>query len=249
MHIHTGHLYDAANPTRLDFFDPRCRLLSAVALAAVLASVRSFPALLIGAPIPLVLFFSDRVSPLAKTLLHLNAVSIFVCILLPLTYPGERIARIFSTEGLWLALLITLKLNLISVVLIRMVVSMGPERIDNVLSSLGFPEKLRVLLLLSMRSIFILTERVATTIRALHLRAPALKGVLMCRTFACMLGTTLIHSSDRAERSMQAIRCRGGLGGFSQCPPLRWHGTDTLLCLFFALNIILILTLPSFWRF
>ena len=230
MYLHSGHLdhsCDAERPSRLDVFDPRCRMVCAFILTAALASVRTFPGLLAGAPVPCLLLFVGSFKPLWRSLVHLNAVSIFVCILLPLTYPGD---------GLGLALLIVLKLNLISVVMIRMVVSLGMGRIDNVLGDFRIPEKMRVLLLLTMRYVLLLADRVVTMTRAIFLRAPLLRGGALYRTFACMLGTTLIHSSDRAERSMQAIRCRGGMAGFAQCCPLKWRVSDTALCAFFALN-------------
>ena len=84
-----------------------------------------------------------------------------------------------------------LKLNLISVLLSRMILSLGVGRVDGVLARLGVPEKLRILLLLSTRCIFILAERAGTMVRAVQLRGPGLKGIPMCRTFACVLGTTL----------------------------------------------------------
>lgn len=241
MHAHhaglLAHACDAERPSRLDVFDPRCRIVCALCLAAALASVRSFAGLATGIVIPLILLAVDEFKPLARTLIHLNGVSVFVCILLPLTFPGERVWGIFSTDGLRMALLVTAKLNLISVVLIRMVAALGMGRIDNVLGDFHIPEKMRVLLLLTMRYVLLLAERVATMTRAIFLRAPDLRGKRMCHTFACMLGTTLIHSSDRAERSMLAMQCRGGMKGFLQCCPLQWSRVDTLLCAFFALNV------------
>lgn len=241
MELETVGLRAEAAPTRLDVFDPRGRVLCALALACVLASVRSFSALLCGLPIPLILLLLDRDGTPGRELLHLNAVGLFIALLLMLTYPGERFWGVFSVEGLKLSGLILMKLNLISVLLSRMILSLGVERVDHVLTRLGVSEKLRVLLLLSTRCIFILAERVGTMVRAVRLRAPDLRGLLMCRTFACMLGTTLLLGSDRADRMMLAIRCRGGMAGFSQCRPLRWRGIDTALCLAFALNIAVIL--------
>jgi energy-coupling factor transporter transmembrane protein EcfT len=215
----------------------------ALALSAALASARSLPGLLAGGAVPFLLLFAGNPADLGKALAHVNAVTVFIWLLLPLTVPGvsgERVAGVFSIEGLRLALLATCKLNLISVVLIRMVAALGMGRIDNVLGDFHLPEKMRVLLLLTMRYVFLLTERVAAMTRAVRLRAPDLRGGRMCAAFACMLGTTLIHSSDRAERSMLAMRCRAGSGtlrGFSQCCPLRWRARDTALCLFFAANI------------
>ncbi|MDO4787411.1 MAG: energy-coupling factor transporter transmembrane component T [Fretibacterium sp.] len=237
-----------ATSTRLDVFDPRARVLCALALAVVLASLRSFPPLLCGSLIPLILLFRDEGGMLRGVLPRLNVVGIFVALILMLTYPGERFWRVFSVEGLKLALLVVFKLNVISILLIRMVVALGVERIENVLARFGLSEKLRVLLLLTTRCIFLLAERTETMVRAVHLRAPELRGTLMFKAFACMLGTTLLHSSDRAERTMLAIRCRGGLAGFSQCRPLCWSRIDTLLCLSFCLNIAVILWCCLLWR-
>jgi energy-coupling factor transporter transmembrane protein EcfT len=217
----------------------------ALALSAALASVQSFPGLLAGGAVPLLLLFTGSPLELARALARVNAVTIFVWILLPLTVPGPRAAGVFSVEGLRLALLTTCKLNLISITLIRMVAALGMGRIDDVLGGFRLPKKMRALLLLTMRYVLLLTERVSTMTRAIRLRAPGLRGGRMCAAFACMLGTTLIHSSDRAERAMLAMRCRAGsdtfcLSGFSRCRPLRWRARDTALCLFFAANAALV---------
>jgi cobalt/nickel transport system permease protein len=214
-------------------------VICALFLTVALASVRSLPGLLAGGVVPFLLLFAGDLKELGKTLAHVNAVTIFVWLLLPLTTPGPRWGA-FSMPGLHLALLVTCKLNLISVTLIRMVAELGMGRIDNVLGDFRLPEKLRVLLLLTMRYVLLLMDRVATMIRAIRLRAPELRGRRLCVAFGCMLGTTLIHSSDRAERSMLAMRCRGGMAGFAQCCPLKWRSCDTLLCAFFGLNVALI---------
>jgi energy-coupling factor transporter transmembrane protein EcfT len=147
--------------------------------------------------------------------------------------------------------LLTCKLNLISITLIRMVAELGMGRLDGVLCEFRLPEKMRVLLLLTLRYSLLLMERVATMTRAIRLRAPKLGGKRLCHAFACMLGTTLIHSSDRAERSMLALRCRGGMAGFSQYrlqDSINWRLRDTLLCAFFTANALLLVTVGLYWR-
>jgi energy-coupling factor transporter transmembrane protein EcfT len=238
----TGHIRDAEKQKNscLDAFDPRCRVICALALSAALACARSLPDLAAGGIVPFLLLFAGSPAGLAKALAHVNAVTVFIWFVLPFTVPGvssERAAGVFFVEGLRLALLTTCKLNLISIVLIRMVAELGMGRIAGVLGDFRVPEKMRVLLLLTTRYVFLLTERVAAMARAVRLRAPGLRGRRMCSAFACMLGTTLVHSSDRAERSMLAMRCRAGsdtLRGFSQCRTTRWGTRDTALCLFFA---------------
>jgi cobalt/nickel transport system permease protein len=211
-----------------------------LALTVVLASAQSLAGLLAGSVVPFLLLFAGEAGGMAGTLLHVNAVTLFVWVVLPLTTPGERVFGLFSEPGLRLALLVTCKLNLISVTLIRMVAELGMGRIDNVLGDFRIPEKMRVLLLLTLRYTLLLMERVAAMTRAIRLRAPSLRGKRLCSAFGCMLGTTLIHSSDRAERSMLAMRCRGGMAGFSQCCPMTWRARDTLLCAFFAANAALV---------
>jgi cobalt/nickel transport system permease protein len=246
MRFDASHLCGAARPSRLDVFDPRCRVICALFLSAALASVQSFPGLLAGSLVPLALLFEARydfttttgpsgLHGLLGTLAHVNAFSVFAFIFLPFTFTGPG-----PLPGLRMALLITCKLNLISVVLIRMVAALGVVRVDNVLSGLRLPIKMRVLLLLTARYVLLLLERVGTMTSAIRLRAPLLRGRRMCAAFACMLGTTLIHSSDRAERAMLAMRCRAGgdtLAGFSQGYPLTWRWRDTGLCALFAANI------------
>ncbi|NLL35939.1 MAG: hypothetical protein GX256_00260 [Fretibacterium sp.] len=248
MRLDISSLNAGARLTPLDSFDPRARFLCGLALAIVLASVRSFPPLVPGALIPLLLFFSGDVRASGRALVSLNVVSAFVGLLLALTYPGGRVWGLFSREGLRLGVLIALKLNLISVLLFHTILALGVSGVDSVLSRFGVSEKLRVLLLLSTRSILILMERVATRVLAVRLRGPDVKGLLRWKTLACMLGTTLLHSSDRAERAMLAIRCRGGLAGFSQGRPMIWSVKDALLCLFFGLNVAAILLTPFVWR-
>ncbi|MDR3265843.1 MAG: energy-coupling factor transporter transmembrane protein EcfT [Synergistaceae bacterium] len=243
MRFDSSHVCDRERPSRLDIFDPRCRVICALFLTVVLASVRSMPGLLASGIIPFLLLFAGDLKELLKTLAHVNAVTVFVWLLLPLTTPGPRVGGVFSVPGLHLSLLVTCKLNLISVTLIRMVVDLGMGRIDNVLGDFRLSGKMRVLLLLTMRYVFLLMERVATMIRAIRLRAPELRGRRLCAAFACMLGTTLIHSSDRAERSMLAMRCRGGMSGFSQCCPMKWRSCDTLLCAIFGANAALIVAI------
>ncbi|MBR1672694.1 MAG: hypothetical protein IJ702_07185, partial [Fretibacterium sp.] len=95
----------------------------------------------------------------------------------------------------------------------------------------------RVLLLLTLRGIFLLMERAASALRAVRLRAPGLRGMLKWRAFACVAASSLLQGSDRSERMMMALRCRGGLAGFCQTPPLAWRERDTALCLLVAGDI------------
>ena len=224
-------------PSPLDVFDPRARLLCALALSAALSAVGDPDLLLCAAIIPLALIPCGPVGLLLRVLLHLNAAGFVMALFLALTYPGAALWGPFSREGVRMGLTILLRLNLIMIVLLRLAAAMGPERVDAALFRLGLPEKLRVLLLLTLRGIFLLAERFASALRAVRLRAPCLRGTLKLKAFACVAASALLQASDRSEHMTAALRCRGGLAGFHQAPPLSWRWRDTALCFLFAGDI------------
>jgi energy-coupling factor transporter transmembrane protein EcfT len=229
------------NASRLDAIDPRCRVLCALCLAVTAAAVGGAPALAAGSVLPLWLLCVDGRSgilALARMLSGVNKVSVAALIFLPLTYPGDRVLMFFSVEGARAALLIIWKLNIISVVLLRMVASMGITGVNDALAALRFPVKLRMLLLLTTRYVFLLADRMSAMARAIDLRAPDIRGKESYRAHACMVGTTLVHSADRAERASLAIGCRGGMSGFSQSAVRGWTRREWALCALFLLNSI-----------
>ncbi|MBQ9564719.1 MAG: hypothetical protein IJU98_03930 [Synergistaceae bacterium] len=223
----------------LDALDPRCRLLCSLAFAFAVSLLKSPVALLCASLIPLALLLCAPLAPLARPMLRLNAVALVMAVLLVLTTPRAPDAW----AGLRLAALLIVRLNLISIVLLRLALLMGPGRVDAALAALGLPEKLRLLLLLTQRGIFLLANRVETSLRAVHLRAPRLRGTLKFRTFAGVAASSLIQSSTRSEHMTMALRCRGGLRGFAQAAPLTWRRRDTVLCLAFVLDIAAALAL------
>ncbi|MDR0647742.1 MAG: energy-coupling factor transporter transmembrane protein EcfT [Synergistaceae bacterium] len=235
---------DAGSESRLDALDARCRVVCAFFTAFLLASLRDTASLLAASLLPAMLLCVDGLrgaEDLARRLLPLNGVSVLVVLFLPLTYPGERVFYLFSERGLFMSFIIIWKLNLISAVLLKLVASMGMTRLSGALEGLGVPLKLRSLLLLTTRCVFLLGERFSTICRALDLRAGDASGFPVCRAFAYMVGTTLIHSSDRAERSVLAIGCRGGLSGFAGLASSRWTWREPAFCLLFVINSAFIL--------
>jgi energy-coupling factor transporter transmembrane protein EcfT len=241
---------DFAHVSRLDALDPRCRAICAFICAIAIASLSDAAALLAASALPLLLLCVDgkRGLPfLAPRLREINKISVPVALFLALTYPGERFFYLFSAKGLVMALFVIWKLNLISVVLLRMAASMGITRINGAMEGLGFPLKLRALLLLTTRYIFLLADRVAAMSRAVSLRTGkdgGNRGVSGCRAYAYMIGTTLIHSSDRAERAALAIGCRGGMSGFSSAAPAsRWTWKESYACLLFFLYSALLIAI------
>ena len=227
--------------SRLDAIDPRCRVICALYLTLTVAAIGDALALAAGSILPLCLLCMDGRSGLrgmVRMLSGMNKVSMLALVFLPLTYPGNRVFMFFSVEGAYAALLIIWKLNIISVVILKMIASMGIAGVHDALAALRFPVKLRMLLLLTMRYVFLLADRMSSMVKAIDLRAPDMRGGKMYRAYACMVGTTLVHSADRAELASLAIGCRGGMNGFSQLVTRKWTRRDWVLCAIFALNSI-----------
>lgn len=87
--------------------------------------------------------------------------------------------------------------------------------------------------------------------RAIRLRAPNQGAADAVRSLAYMVGTTLIHCSDRAERVSMAFSLRGGLDGFT---PSRagsaaegWKISDTFFCGGLALFLLALALAERSW--
>ena len=251
MHLDTGDLFAENARVLLDAFDPRARMLCAAVYAATLSAMDRPAALAFAALLPGALFLCGPLRPLLRSLRQLNLVSLAMTFLLALTWPGKTLWGPFTREGIRQGLLITVRLNLISVALLRLIAAMGPARSETALARLGCPEKLRVLLLLTLRGIYLLAERMAMALQAVNLRSgsrpsgrsPDLRGTLRWRVFAFMAASALLQSSDRSERMMLALNCRGGLAGFAAAQPLHWRIRDTALAVFCAILLAAALAL------
>jgi cobalt/nickel transport system permease protein len=220
-------------PSRLDAFDGRGRVLCALASAFTVSYLNSVPSLAAASVAALALLLLDggrAGASAAPFLIRMNKMAALAWCLFPVAYPGPRMWGLFSVNGVRAAFFITWKLNIISVTVFRLAASMGAVKINDALAGLRMPPKLRSILILSLRYIFLLSGTMSAMTRAIRLRAPRQGAVASMRAAAYMVGTTLIHCSDRAERVSMAFSLRGGLDGFSSSPAGRWKISDTVFC-------------------
>jgi energy-coupling factor transporter transmembrane protein EcfT len=238
-------------PSKLDVMNPGARMAASILAALAISPLRTPQGLLAGSLLPLLLCFMDGrdgIRSSLRTLADINKVSLLACFLLPLTYPGERVFHIVSVPGVYMALTITWKLNLISIVFIRLSAAMGMKGIGEALGVLRVPLKMRMLLLLTARYILLLSDGMAAMLRAVRQRSPKPGFMLSLRVMACLTGTTLIHSMDRAERSLKAIQCRGGAGGFLPGEPVPFTRFDALSLVPMALYLLLVQAIDFLWK-
>ena len=180
-------------------------VLTACALVYALAvsMSKTLPALALASVMPVVFVFTKRFT--LSHFLKLNAFNAVMTLTLALTWP-------VMIDGALMGLMISARVNMIFLAFTVLVFPLGMSAAY----SLPLPAKLRVLLILTLRGIFMLRENLQTALISVRLRAPNVKGMMKLKVFACILGGVLLKGSAKSERMMSAIVCRGGFGGFFQ---------------------------------
>jgi energy-coupling factor transporter transmembrane protein EcfT len=223
----------SSEASRLDAFDCRGRVSCALAAAFTISYLNSAPLLAAASAAAGALLLLDGRRGTASMwpfLFGINKMAALTWFLFPIAYPGPRMWGFMSVNGVRAAFFITWKLNIIFVTVYRLAVSMGTAKINGALAGLRVPVKMRGILILSLRYIFLLSGGMSAMARAIRLRAPNLGAAASMRALAYMVGTTLIHCSDRAERVSMALSLRGGLDGFSPSAAGGWKISDTFFC-------------------
>ena len=206
---------------------PEAVTLCAVIYALGVSVSEAYSALIAASVLPVILLFRNRIP-----LLKINVMNLVMMITLALTWPD-------MSEGLIMGTVIALRVNMIYIVFAGMVFPLGMSAVY----SLRLPEKLRVMLILTLRGIFILRERMEKALISVKLRAPAVKGMMKLKVFAYVLGSVLLQSMSHSERMMLAVETRGGFGGFAVNETRRLSVRDMVLvcsCLGYAVLIVIL---------
>ena len=162
-----------------------------------------------------------------KNFLKLNIFNFIMIITLALTWPNFN-------DGLIKGILIAVKINIF-----YLIFAVYHEEIYDALMSLRMPEKLKILIIMTIRGIYILKDRFDSAMTSLKLRAPDLHGFMKFKTFAYVIGSVLLQSSRRSENISRAIYCRGGYSGFNQTKHKKFSRNNLILTLYLILVISL----------
>ena len=201
--------------------DPRIRLSLTVLYAFVVALSYQFSVLVLalGCSSILILISRLRIQEVFKRLAIVNALILFLWLLLPFTFKGEALAYIGSfaiyRPGVILATQITLKSNAILLAFIALIATMPFSTLGHSMYRLRVPEKIVYLLLMTYRYIFVIEEEYRRLIRAAKIRGfrPGTNANTY-RTYSYVIGMLFVRATARAERVHQAMRCRGFNGKF-----------------------------------
>ncbi len=194
--------------------NPAVVLISSLLYALAVTLSTNAYSLLTASILPARFINRVKLSALAK----LNLFNAVMILTLALTWPTPAGRGLYPEvkAGLIMGVIISLRVNMICIAFSAMVYPLGTGGIYEALCFMRVPEKLRVMIILTLRGINILRERYESAIISVKLRAPNIRGLMRLKIFAAMMGMILLQSLERSDNMMKAVKCRGGFAGFIQ---------------------------------
>ncbi len=216
--------------------DPRIKLISGLIIAFSVALLKSIQASALGFFLAFlfILVFSLPVGKVAKTLLFANIFIAFLWLFLPFSLEGKTLFHVWrlklTIEGIRFAFLITLKCNAILMIIITFIATIPMPTVGYALSSLGFSERLTLILLMSYRYIDVIFEEYKRLAQSLKVRCfkPG-TNLHTYRTYAYLIAMVFARSYERGIRVYQAMLLRGFNGRFYSLRRFKLKNSDILL--------------------
>ncbi len=202
-------------------FDPRLKIIGMVLFSVLVAVMERKAAIGFAFLLSITMVFLSglKFRDVVKGLAPVNSMVIFLWFFLPLSVNGVDI-RILgpltaSREGIDLAVLITLKANVMMLMFISFAATTNVMTAGQALACLGLPSKLVHLFFFTYRYIFVIESEFITLRTAMAIRGFVPRtSVHTYRSYAYLVGMLLVRSWDRAERVYRAMICRGFNGTF-----------------------------------
>ena len=223
--------------------DPRLKIISGFLYSFIVAVEKKFLFLIYLSALPLFLIiFLPDIKNLFKNLIPVNVFLLFLWILIPFTYPGEKTSFFFlklSEEGIRYCWMITLKANLI-VITTTLLLSTSPFlHIIHALHHLKLPEKLVNLFYFFSRYIPVLNRE--TTRLRISMKARSFfpkTSIHTYKTYGNLVGMIILNSYNRAGKVYTAMKARSFSGTFWTKNHFIWKKKDNITSLIFTLYFI-----------
>lgn len=206
---------------RINQVHPTARVVFATAYAFIVALSSRFPGLLVALSLSILLVFLSGLNliTVAKRLMVVNGLILFIWLILPFTHSGEPVFNMgpftVARPGIILSAQITLKSNAILLSVIALISSMSLVTLGHALGHLKIPEKIVFLFLMTVRYIFVIESEYQRLVRAMKIRGfrPG-TNIHTYKTYAYLIGIIFLRASAMAQRVHQAMMCRGFSGKF-----------------------------------
>ena len=228
----------------LAHLDPRARVAAVLAFAVCVVALQRIGtvglALLAAGVVALLLQLPKATA--ARRLLAAQASLALLLVTVPFSIPGEPLLRlgpfVASDAGCLRAATIALKANAVLLAALALLGTLDASRIGHALHRLHAPAPLVHLLLFTVRYLGRLEgefARLRNAMRARGFRPRTDRHTW--RSLGQLAGMLLVRSAARAERVMQAMRCRGFTGRLHVLDDLRWRAADGVFAACFGLGI------------
>ena len=235
----------AVGHSQIHCLDPRLKILFATVFSFVVALSDRFPALLASLGVSFLLIGLSRLNiiEVAKRVLLVNGLILFLWLMLPITFKGSALFYVgpfaVTREGILLSARITLKSNAILLAFIALIASTPIAYLGYALNRLRIPEKVVHLLLLTYRYLFVIEQEYQRLVRATKMRGFRSKSNMHTyRTYAYLIGMLFVRASERAERVHQAMLCRGFKGKFYCLREFSFSRLDLIWSAFMVIAVI-----------
>ncbi len=201
--------------------DPRVKIVVTIVFSIIVALNNSIHLAALSLILPVTLMICAKLDfrKLIMRLAIVNSFIIFLWLFLPFTTPGETIYSIgplsIQREGVFQAVLITLKSNSIILMAVALLGTSQIFSLVHALSHLYVPDKLVHLFFFCFRYIHVVHDEYHRLINAMKMRGFKPKtNMHTYRAYSYLVGMLLIRSFDRSKRILNAMRCRGFKGKF-----------------------------------
>lgn len=224
--------------------DPRVRVVATLAFAVAVVALERMEsaAWALGAAALVAALFRVQPAVAARRLVAAQASLALLLVTLPFSIPGEPLLRVGPLEasraGVLRAATIALEANAILVAALALLGTLDAGRLGHALYRLRAPAPLVHLLLFTVRYLGLIQAELGRLRSAMRARAFRPRGDLHTwRSLGLLAGVLLVRSAARAERVMEAMRCRGFTGRLVLLDDLRWRAADGVFAAVFGLGI------------
>lgn len=224
---------DGQSPSFVTLFDPRVRMISALVFAVLVVAIDQ---ILFGLCAFLLAFCAMLFAnlPWRLTLKRMAAMDGFIIVMLfmlPFTTPGTPVFTFLgaeaSKEGFEHAIMIGIRANAIILMMLSLFSAMTPVTMGHTLFRLKCPATLVQLLMFTVRYVSVLHDEYQRLRVAMRLRGFKARNCFHTyRSLGYLFGMLLVRSFERAERVLEAMKCRGFTGQFPIIDQLQYKARD-----------------------
>ncbi len=225
--------------------DPRVKILVTLGFSVVLAVADRPVVLGMGMAFAIFLVFLARLNlrQVMTRLLVVNTFVAFLWIFLPFTFPGPALFSFWglqiTRQGIAACVQITVKSNAIVLASMALLSTSTVFGLVHGLHHLKVPDKLVHLFFFSFRYIHVIHMEYHKIINAMKARGFEPDTSLRTyKSYAYLIGTLFLKSSERSKRIYQAMVCRGFDGTFWVFQHFAFRKRDLFALVFMGLFIL-----------